>query len=153
MQPRGQRTHPIWLKLPYFQRHHHHMGTLPEKRLGPTFQYMGLEWPQPHVLSHEDGFSHMKMGLSISGPHKDSEVVAPSFVGLSPPAPRSSSTVPCLLNKREALTIAHGVDNLSDSLSLITFTIYPSVQVPITRGMCLENSDSSRTTRKTMSLS
>ena len=65
----------------------------------------------------------------------------------------STNTVPHLLNKSEALAIAHEVDNLSNSLSFITLTILPSLQVPIMRGTCLENSDLSGTTRKMMSSS
>ena len=57
------------------------------------------------------------------------------------------------LNKWDALTIAQGVESLFISLSLITLMILPSVQVPIMIGTCWENSDSSDTTRKTMSSS
>ena len=40
----------------------------------------------------------------------------PSPVGLCPATPWSSTTVPHLFNKREALTTAQGVDSLSSSL-------------------------------------
>ena len=85
-------------------------------------------------------------------PDADSGAVVPS-VGPSPTAPESTTTVPCLLSKQEVLAITHEVDNLSNSLYFITLTILPSLQVPIMRGTCLKNSDSSGTTRKMMFLS
>ena len=98
-------------------------------------------------------FSFMKMSSSISELCEDLGVVAPPSMRPSLAAPESTTTGPCLLNKWEALAITHEVDNLSNSLSFITLTILLSVQVPITRGTCLENSDSSGTTRKTVSSS
>ena len=68
-------------------------------------------------------------------------------------SPASGVTVPCQHNKWEAHIITQDVDIPSSSLSLIALTILPSMHVPIMRGTCLENSDSSGTTRKTMSSS
>ena len=82
----------------------------------------------------------------------DSVVVAPSL-GPSLAASESTTTVPHLLSKWEVLAITHEVDNLSKSLSFITFTILPSVQGRGTRGTHLENSDSSGITRKMTSSS
>ena len=101
-------------------------------------------WNSPSLT-----LSFMKMSSSISWLCED----LGAAMGPSPAAPESTTAVPCLLNKQEALTITHGVDNLSSSLSFITLTILPSVQVLITRGTYLENSDSSGTTKKMMSLS
>ena len=95
----------------------------------------------------------MKMSSSISEFCKDPGAAAPPSMVPLPTAPESTTTVPHLLNKWEALPITYKVDNLSSSLSFITLTILPSVQVPITRGTHLENSDSSGTTRKIMSSS
>ena len=69
----------------------------------------------------------------MSSPNDDSGVMAPSPVGLYPAVPWSSTTVRHLLNKQEALTTARGADSLSNSLSLITLTIHPRVQVSMTR--------------------
>ena len=79
-------------------------------------------------------FSFMKMSSSISELCEDSGVMVPPSVGPSPAAPNSTTAVPHLLNKREALAITREVDNLSNSLSFITLTILLSVQVPIMGG-------------------
>ena len=58
-------------------------------------------------------------------------------------------TVPHLmLRSLDTCTTAQGGDNMSSSLSLITFTTWPSVQMPITSGSHLENSEPSGTIRK-----
>ena len=95
----------------------------------------------------------MKMSSSISELCEDSGAAALPSVGPSPEAPKSTTAVPHLFNKREAFAITHKVDNLSSSLSFITLTILLSMQVPIIRGTHLENSDLSGTTRKMMSSS
>ena len=95
-------------------------------------------------------FSFMNMSSSIFELCEGSGVAAPTSAGPSPEAPEFITTVPHLLNKGEALTITHKVSSL---LSFITLTMLSSVQVPIMRGTCLENSDSSGTTRKMTSLS
>ena len=81
-------------------------------------------------------FSFMKTGLSRSQPAGDSSVAVPSSMGPFLVMPGSYTTVPCLFSKQEALTIAQGVKSLSISLSFIMLRILPSVQVPITIGMC-----------------
>ena len=50
----GGKGHTPRLKLTCFQRCHHHMGALPKERLNSTLQDLGLKWPQPHILLHED---------------------------------------------------------------------------------------------------
>ena len=97
-------------------------------------------------------FSFMKTGSSRSQLPGGSSAMAPCSVGLSPAMPRSSTTVPCQLNKRDTLTIAQGVESLSISLSLIALMILPSIQVPIMIGRC-QNSDPSDMKRKTTSSS
>ena len=98
-------------------------------------------------------FSFMKTGSSIYWSGEAMDAVAPSSAGALPPSPTSRAAVPCQHNKWEAHIITQEVDNWSSSLSLMTLTILPSMHVPITRGMHLENSDSSGTKRKTRSLS
>ena len=97
--------------------------------------------------------SFMKMDLSISRSCEASDVVAPSSPGVLLASPNSGAAVPHQHNKCKAHAIVQEVENWSSSLSLMTLTILPSVHVPITRGMHLENSDSSGTTRKMMSSS
>ena len=58
-----------------------------------------------------------------------------------------------MLRSLDACTTAQGGDNMSSSLPLITFTMQPSVQVPITSGTHLEKSEPSGTIRKMTSLS
>ena len=58
-----------------------------------------------------------------------------------PTAPSPRSAVPCLLSKCDIWVMAHRTDNLLISLSLITLMILQIIQVPNTRGTCLENSD------------
>ena len=92
-----------------------------------------------------------EMGSSIPLSVDLADEVWASSTPLTAPSPRS--VVPCLLSKHNVQVVAHGTDNLSISLSLITLMILQSVQVPNTKGTCLENSDSSGTMRKTMSSS
>ena len=68
-------------------------------------------------------------------------MVAPSATGVLSVSSDPTAAVPHLHNKCETHTIVQGVDNLSNSLSLMTLTILLSVHVPIMRGMHLENSD------------
>ena len=75
-------------------------------------------------------------------------MVAPSLAGMPLASPNSGATVPHWHKKCEARAIAQRVDNQSSSLSLMMLTIFPSVHISITRGTCLENLDSSGTTRK-----
>ena len=95
----------------------------------------------------------MKTGLSISWSGEAADAVTPSSMGVLPLSHASGAAVPCQYNKREACIITQEVDSQSSSLSLMTLTILPSVHIPITRGTCLKNSDSSGTTRKTTSSS
>ena len=145
MQSRGQGPCPPGCDLPAFKGIT--ITWVLSSRRGLVLHSKIWVWNGPSLT-----FSFMKTGSSISQPDADSGVAAPS-VGPSPAAPESTTAMPHLLNKWEALTIAHEVNNLSNSLSFITLTILPSVQVPIMRGMCLENSDSSGTTTKMMSSS
>ena len=145
----GGRGHapPPRLSFPSPQGCHHNMGTFTNKWFDPALQFLDLEWSQSNILFHEDWLVQVST-------HGDSSAAAPCSVGPSPAAaaPGSSATVPCWLNKQDALTIAQGVESLSISLSLIMLMILPSVQVPIMIGTHWENSDSSDMTRKTMSL-
>ena len=79
--------------------------------------------------------------------------MVPCSMGPSPTTPWSSATVPHWLNRLDTVTTTQGIESLSISPSLITLTILPNVQVLTTLGTCWVNSDSSGTTRKTMSLS
>ena len=58
-----------------------------------------------------------------------------------------------MLRSLDACTTTQGGDNMSSLLSLIMFTTWQSVQVPITSGTHLEKSEPSGTIRKTMSSS
>ena len=56
-------------------------------------------------------------------------------------------------SSRVTLIVNHGVERLSISLSWITLIILPIVQVPTAKGTLHPNSDSSGTTRNTVSSS
>ena len=146
MQSRGQ-----WLCLPGLsgpspQRHHHHLGTLPNERFNPALHDLGLERPEPHILLYVNWLIYILTNWELG-------CCSPKFYG----AISCHSLVFCYsahqLNRLDTLTTAQGIESLSISPSLITLTILPSVQVPTTMGTCWENSDLSGTTRKTTSSS
>ena len=95
--------------------------------------------------------SFMKMGPSISMSDAAPDMITPSLAEVLLASPDPGPAVPCQHNKCEACAIAQEVDNQSSSLSLMTLIILPSMHIPIMRGMCLENSNLSGTTRKIMS--
>ena len=97
--------------------------------------------------------SFTKMGLSIPLSVDSTDRVWTSSVPPTAPPPPPRSVIPHLLSKHNIQVMAHRTDNLSISLSLIRLMILQSIQVPNTRGTCLENSDSLGTMRKTMSSS
>ena len=124
---------------------HHHKRGLPEQELHLAFENLGLEWSQLHMFLHQDGFIYTFVsGLCGQG--------LGLFCSSNCPLTKGGA-VPCLLSKRDIWVMAHGTDNLSISLSLITLIILQSIQVPNNRGTCLKNSDLSGTMRKTMSSS
>ena len=70
-------------------------------------------------------------------------------LAMSPLLSSSLVTVPCLmLRSLDAHTTTQRGDNMSSSLSLITFTMWLSVQVPITSRTRLEKSEPLGTIRK-----
>ena len=89
------------------------------------------------------------MSVSGSGAEADGSGSATS------PLPSSSLVVVphLMLRSLDACTTAHGGNNMSSSLSLITFTTWLSIQVPITSSTHLEKSEPSGTIRKTTSSS
>ena len=97
--------------------------------------------------------SFMKISSSISWSCEASDMVPPLSAGVLLVSPDSRALVPHWYNKCEACAIAQEVDHWSNSLSLMTLTIFQCVHISIMRGTHLENLDSSRTTRKTMSSS
>ena len=117
---------------------------MPPNCKSPAFKGITITWtlfPRRGLVLHSKiwvwngpslTFSFMKTGSSISEPDADSRVAAPSM-GLSLAVPEFTTTVPCLLGKQEVLAITHEADKLSNSLSFITLTILPSMQVPIMR--------------------
>ena len=115
------------LSFPSPQGCHHNVGTFTNEWFDLALQYLGLERSQCNILFHGDWLIQVLTHVGL-------ECMAPCSVGPSPATPRSSTTVPCWLNKRDALTIAQGVESLSISLSLIMLMILPSVQVPIMIG-------------------
>ena len=89
------------------------------------------------------------MSVSGSGAEADGSGSATSPLPLS-----SLVAVPRLmLRSLDACTTTQVGSNMSSSLSLITFTTQPSIQVPITSSTHLEKSEPSGTIRKMMSSS
>ena len=137
-----------WFRLPFSafcsQRGDHHIRCISEEGLNPSLYYLGLEWPQADTLPHCNQ-------LINTPPPRDpplapsTRVSAFSEAGTAVPSQQESS--------RATLVLDHGMARLSISLSQITLIILLIVQVPMTKGTLRPNSDSSGTTRNTMSLS
>ena len=126
---------------------HHNVGAFSNEWFDPALQYLGLEWSQSSILFHEDWLIQVLAcgGLECHSPLFHRAITSHAWV-LCHSAPPAQQTG-CSDHSHQ------GVESLSISLSLIMLMILPSVQVPIMIGTCWENSDSSDTTRKTMSSS
>ena len=100
----------------------------------------GPRWTLSHTITSSSTLPSWGPPLAPS-----TGVSAPSEVGTATPHQQESS--------RTTLVVDHGVESQSISLSQITLIILPIVQVPTTKGTLRLNSDSSGTTRITMSSS
>ena len=122
------------------------LAVSPSKSL--TFPLMIYVWNGPRHT-----FSLMMMASSTSASTGAAQDPASSPSGASPPLSGAVTAKPLLESNCDNHAIAQGTDSLSILLSQTTFIILPSVQVPVTSRTCLEDSDSSGMTRKTMSSS
>ena len=136
-----------WFGLPrlafHFQQSDHHIRGRSEEGLYPFLYDLGLEWPKADTLSHRDQLVNTPLRGSPTGTFLRSLCPLGSGDGRTQMQDSSHAT----------LVVDHGMGRLSISLSQIMLISLPIVQVPTTKGTLHLKSDSSGTTRNTMSSS